>query len=296
MDGFLGVIKPPGMTSSDAVLFIKRKLPRGTKVGHGGTLDPEAAGVLPICIGKATRLFDYIIEKEKRYVAELALGIETDTQDATGCVVNRCSVPVEVARADIEQFFPQLTGNVLQTPPMYSALKRDGKPLYVLARKGEEVALEARSVRIDAMEYLCESGKNRHMIGITCGKGVYIRTLMHDLGRLVGCYGHMSFLLRSMSGVFTLENSHTPEEIADAQSIESFLLPLDAPLSHIKAIYIDGVHVDAIKNGNCIKNSWFGPVVQPEELVRVYCDSRFAGIGQVIPSGDVRFRAMLMND
>ena len=120
MDGFLNMLKPPGMTSSDAVLFVRRRLPRGTRVGHGGTLDPEAAGVLPVCVGRATRLFDYIVDKKKRYLAELCLGVETDTQDATGRALS--VKDVNVTRAQIEAALRALTGRIEQAPPAYSAI------------------------------------------------------------------------------------------------------------------------------------------------------------------------------
>ena len=173
MNGFLNLNKPTGRTSSDLVVFVRKRLPRGTAVGHGGTLDPEASGVLPVCVGSATRLFDYIIDKQKVYVARLRLGIETDTQDATGRVV--AEYPVDAGEAELRAVLPRFTGNILQIPTMYSALKRDGKRLYQLARKGESVALEPRPCRVDAIEYLRDEGGGVHALRIRCGKGVYIR-------------------------------------------------------------------------------------------------------------------------
>ena len=130
MDGFINVLKPPGMTSSDAVLFVRRLLPRKTAVGHGGTLDPDAAGVLPVCVGRATRLFDYIIDKTKVYIGELCLGVTTDTADASGKVLE--TRPVRASADDVKHVLPEFTGHIWQVPPMYSALKRDGRPLYEL--------------------------------------------------------------------------------------------------------------------------------------------------------------------
>ena len=194
LDGFLNVYKPLGISSAGVVGRVKRMLPRGTAIGHGGTLDPEAEGVLPLCVGKATRLFDYIVDKQKRYIAEVTLGKVTDTQDAAGTVLEER--PVRVGEAEIRAALPQLTGDILQRPPLYSALKRDGKPLYAYARKGQEIAVAPRPVRVDALELLGCTGENRYEIRVDCGKGVYVRTLMHDLGALLGCGGYMSRLAR----------------------------------------------------------------------------------------------------
>ena len=184
MNGFLNIDKPTGRTSSDAVVFVRRRLPKGTAVGHGGTLDPEASGVLPVCVGSATRLFDYIIDKQKTYVARIRLGVVTDTQDATGNVIAQC--PVTAGEAELRAALPRFIGDILQVPPMYSALKRDGERLYKLARKGRSVTLEPRACRVDDIEYLGCEGDATYALRIRCGKGVYIRTLCHDIGRALG--------------------------------------------------------------------------------------------------------------
>lgn len=152
LDGFLNVYKPLGISSAWSGGTREAHAPRGTAIGHGGTLDPEAEGVLPLCVGKATRLFDYIVDKQKRYIAEVTLGKVTDTQDAAGTVMEER--PVRVGEAEIRAALPQLTGDILQRPPLYSALKRDGKPLYAYARKGQEIAVAPRPVRVDALELL----------------------------------------------------------------------------------------------------------------------------------------------
>ena len=239
MNGFLNLNKPTGRTSSDLVVFVRKRLPRGTAVGHGGTLDPEASGVLPVCVGSATRLFDYIIDKQKVYVARLRLGIETDTQDATGRVV--AEYPVDAGEAELRAVLPRFTGNILQIPTMYSALKRDGKRLYQLARKGESVALEPRPCRVDAIEYLRDEGGGVHALRIRCGKGVYIRTLCHDIGRALGCGAHMQSLERVAAGIFDIESALTPWQV-DAMAAEGrlseALLPLDAPLFHLPQVRV----------------------------------------------------------
>ena len=162
MDGFLNVNKPLGRTSSDVVVFVRRRLPKGTRVGHGGTLDPEASGVLPVCVGAAARLFDYIIDKQKTYVATLQLGQETDTQDATGQVVREC--PVSVTEEDVRRVLGNFTGVIRQVPPMYSAIKKDGKRLYQLARKGESVEIPARECRVDGVQLMQILGENRYLL------------------------------------------------------------------------------------------------------------------------------------
>ncbi|MBQ2433482.1 MAG: tRNA pseudouridine(55) synthase TruB, partial [Clostridia bacterium] len=211
MDGFINILKPPGMTSSDAVLAVRRLLPRKTAVGHGGTLDPDAAGVLPVCVGKATRLFDYIIDKKKVYVGELFLGASTDTCDASGKVVEKSDI--SPTAEDVKNALKQFVGDIMQVPPVYSALKRGGKKLYELAREGEEVEIEARRVTVHNLTYIAETAPGRHLIRIECGKGVYIRSLMRDIGQYLSCPAHMSFLLREAAGAFTTETGFSIEEI-----------------------------------------------------------------------------------
>ena len=184
MNGFLCVLKPPGMTSSDVVVRVRRRLPKGTKVGHAGTLDPEAAGVLPLMIGKASRLFDYLVEKEKVYIAELKPGYATDTQDAHGRIVAGSGEAASLEQ--LQAVLPQFLGEIMQTPPMFSALKRDGQKLCDLARKGVEIELEPRPTQVYAIDVLHSLTDGGFMLRVRCGKGTYIRTLCHDIGRALG--------------------------------------------------------------------------------------------------------------
>jgi len=296
MNGFLIANKPTGTTSSNVVVFVRKRLPRGTAIGHGGTLDPEASGVLPLCIGKATRLFDYIIDKKKTYVAEIQLGQETDTQDATGQVV--AEAPVTVGEAELRAVLPQFEGEIEQIPPMYSAIKRDGKRMYQLARKGETVELEARKCRVDGVEYVERTGENRYRIRVHCGKGVYIRTLCHDIGKALGCGAHMATLERTAAGIFDLEHALTREQI-DALSaegrLEDALVPLDAPLGHLPEVHVGEEARHAVLNGNPLKTRWLRePAPLGCDAVRVYLSGEFAGIGCVENDGSVRFKAMLL--
>lgn len=294
MNGFLNMLKPPGMSSSDVVTFVKRRLPKGTRVGHGGTLDPDAAGVLPVCVGRATRLFDYIIDKQKEYIAELRLGVVTDTQDATGTALEVHDAS-HITESDVRAVLPRFIGDIQQIPPAFSAIKRDGRRMYDLARKGQAVELEARPVTVDNVEYLAALENGGHMIKITCRKGVYIRTICHDVGQALGVGGHMAFLLRSRAGYFDANHGVTLEELDEAHKnggFEHLLTALDAPLQHIPAVQVPGEHFLAIKNGNPLKPGWYEG--EAAGIVRVYLDGKFAGMGEADDKGLIRFRAMLM--
>ena len=291
MDGFLCLLKPPGMTSSDAVVMVRKKLPKGAKVGHMGTLDPEAAGVLPIGIGKGTRLFDYVSDKKKGYRAEICVGIETDTEDATGKIV---STGRGCSEEEIKAVLPQFIGEIKQRPSMYSAIKVDGKRLYEAARAGEEVEVPERTVTVYDLRYVAQTGENRFLLDIDCGRGTYIRSLCADIGKALGTVAHMAFLLRTYAGIFNLENSVTVEEFLDNADSEDWnLLPLDAPLFHIPALHLGEGLEKAIRNGNPIHTgSWKKP---PENgIYRMYLGEQFVGMGEA-ENGDVRFRCMLLS-
>ena len=294
MDGFLVLNKPLGKTSSDCVVFVRKRLPRGTAIGHGGTLDPMASGVLPVCVGAATRLFDYIIDKQKTYVAELQLGVVTDTQDATGAVVETRSV--NVTEADVRAALPRFIGDIWQTPPMYSAIKRGGKRLYELARRGESVEIAPRACRVDDVRLTASLGDGRYRLEVDCGKGVYIRTLCHDIGAYLGCGGHMASLERTRAGVFTLENALTLEEVdaLGADGLEARLLPMDAAIAHLSAVRVEARHRAAVRNGMPLRPEWLDAPAPQAEALRVYVGGEFAGIGAPREDGSVRFRAMLL--
>ena len=234
MNGFLNMDKPAGMSSA-AVVGVLKRLTGEKRIGHAGTLDPEAAGVLPIMLGRATRLFDYLVEKEKAYEAVCAFGTATDTQDATGTVIAAGdSYP---SRELAERMAQRLIGDIIQRPSMYSAIKVGGKPLYARARKGETVEVPERRVRVDAIEILGEEPDHGLRLRIRCGRGTYIRTLCDDLGKLCGCPAHMRSLLRTQSGFFTLQEAFSLEEaraLAAEGRLWERLIPLDAPISHLR--------------------------------------------------------------
>ena len=275
MNGFINVLKPPGMSSAAVVSFVKR-MANEKHVGHAGTLDPEAAGVLPVMIGRATRLFDYLVDKEKSYVAECAFGASTDTQDAQGTVLETGDAyPTMDA---VREACRKLTGDISQTPSMYSAIKVDGKPLYARARRGETVDVPQRTVHIEEIRILGEMPDHGVLLQVDCGRGTYIRSVCDDLGRLTGCPAHMRFLLRARSGVFTLDNAMTLEEIRAASeqgTLAERLLPLDLPLGHLPVIDLPQRMRKPALNG--------ARFAAPEEIregenVRTYLDGIFLGI------------------
>lgn len=296
MNGFFNLLKPPGMTSSQAVGAVRR-LMNGEKAGHAGTLDPQAAGVLPIMAGRAARLFDYLVDKQKGYAAEITFGAATDTQDAQGRVVRigENYPSPEAVRAAL----PAFLGEILQTPPAYSALKQDGQRLYDLARRGQEVAVPPRPVRIDAIDLRGETENHGMMLHILCGRGTYIRTLCQDIGEAVGCPAHMRFLLRTQSGAFTLDTARTLEELAQAARdgcLKECMLPMDMPLSHLPRGDVPQKWAAACRNGAKMSLSAFpglGGLSEGAPL-RLYLSGAFMGVAS--RRGDqIAFEAMLGN-
>ena len=278
MDGFFNIMKPTGMSSA-AVVAVMRRLTGIKRVGHAGTLDPEAAGVLPIMTGKATRLFDYLADKEKEYIAVCAFGSSTDTQDATGKVI-----ATGTNYPDRETFLKaakKLTGEIIQIPSAYSAIKVGGKPLYVRARKGEEIEVPSRKVRIDEIELLKQTGDHEYESRVRCGRGTYIRTLCDDLGRLCGCPAHMKSLIRTQSGAFRIENAITPEEakaMAEDHSLADRLLPPDYALEHLPRTDIPVQYRKLVRNGAKMPLIPGTEMLANNEPVRIYLENRFWGI------------------
>ena len=240
MHGVFNLLKPPGMTSHDAVSVARRIL--GTKrIGHTGTLDPAAAGVLPLCVGQATRLVEYLQDGTKEYIAEATFGHETDTGDAVGQIVaqgDAVQVDLEKLRAVMDGF----RGRIAQTPPIYSAVKKDGKKLYDLARAGQgedEVEIPTREVEISQLtvtRFLADGSPVRAMLHVECSSGTYIRSLVRDIGRELGCFATMTFLVRTRTGGFTAEEAHTLEELEAAK--ETLLLPMPEVLGWCAPDYI----------------------------------------------------------
>lgn len=291
MNGFLCVLKPPGMTSSDVVVRVRRMLPRGTKVGHAGTLDPEATGVLPLMIGKASRLFDYLVEKEKVYVAQFKPGYATDTQDCHGQII--AGEGRGVTLQQLQDVLPQFIGEIDQIPPMFSALKRDGQKLCDLARQGVTLDIEARKTQVYAIDVTHALPDGSYLIAVRCGKGTYIRTLCHDIGAALGTHGHMGYLLRAKTGMFTLDDAHTLEEIAAAPDLSELLVAMDRPLAHLPCVHVKPHAERFVRNGNALTPKELMETSEEGKPVRLYLGDRFAGIGRML--GDaMKFDAMLL--
>ena len=221
-DGILIIDKPAGWTSMDVCAKVRGIL-HEKRVGHGGTLDPMATGVLPVFVGRATRAVEFAENSRKEYVAGLRLGIVTDTQDTTGTILEER--PVCAAAAQVEAALGRFTGEIRQLPPMYSAVKVNGQKLYQLARKGLEVERPPRPVTIHTLELLEQSGPEDFTIRVRCSKGTYVRTLCHDIGAALGCGGAMSSLRRTMAAGFTIAQAVTLEEVLAGG--EGLLLPVD---------------------------------------------------------------------
>ena len=236
MIGFLNIDKPRGMTSTDVVRRVKRAARMRRGVGHGGTLDPIATGVLIIGIGKATRLMERVLDGSKEYVAEIELGVSTDTYDADGEIVSTRDATA-VSRADVEASLTAFHGEIEQVPPMYSALKRDGKRLYELARQGIEIEREPRRVVVRHIS-LTDWHPPVATVNIECGSGFYVRSLAHDLGETLGCGGHMRSLIRRRVGPFHIDDALALDDalsrlaIADAPDADQTPITLMACSSH----------------------------------------------------------------
>ncbi|HWR23682.1 MAG TPA: tRNA pseudouridine(55) synthase TruB [Feifaniaceae bacterium] len=239
-EGIVNILKPPGMTSSNVVSDVRR-LFELKRVGHTGTLDPGAAGVLPVCLGRATRLFDYLVNKEKEYIAEISFGARTDTQDSYGRVVETSSRVVE--EAELRAALPSFLGEQTQIAPRYSALKSGGKAMYELARSGREVPERVRPVTIHALELIDQTRENRFLIRIGCSRGTYIRTLCEDIGKRLFACAHMSFLLRTASGTFRVEDAHSIEELSGQKERGTLLesvIPIPDALSFLPRVAVGG--------------------------------------------------------
>jgi len=265
MDGILNIHKATGMTSHDVVAKI-RKMLKQKRVGHAGTLDPAASGVLPICVGQGTRVAEYLSESGKAYQAEIRFGIVTDTYDAEGTILHTHDTST-LTLAKIEAALPHFLGPQLQMPPHYSAIKLQGQPAYKRMRAGEEITLTPRPVTFYQLHIL-DWQTPRLTLAIDCSKGTYIRSLAYDLGERLGYGAHLSALIRTRSGPFMLSESVTLDQIAQAvesNTIEQMLTPADTVLQHYPALHLDAATVERVLHGNT-----FPYDAPPAALARVY--------------------------
>jgi len=261
MDGILNLNKPQGLTSHDVVSRV-RTVAGQRRVGHAGTLDPMATGVLILCLGRATRLAEYLVASSKVYRARIRLGITTDTYDAEGKVVEE--QPVEVGRAAVEAALKQFRGPILQVPPMYSALKHDGRRLYELARQGVTVEREPRPVDVTRLEMTAWEPPEL-TLEVACSPGTYVRSLAHDLGQALGCGAHLTRLVRLASGDFRLEDA-VPLADLTRERLPSLLLPPDTALRQHPALHLDERGARAVRSGRAVT----GHPPQGQALVRAY--------------------------
>ncbi|MGN0158947.1 MAG: tRNA pseudouridine(55) synthase TruB [Brotaphodocola sp.] len=280
MDGIINVYKEKGYTSHDVVAKMRGIL-KMKKIGHTGTLDPAAEGVLPVCLGKGTKLCDMLTDKTKTYQAVMLLGQETDTQDTTGQIL--AEYPVSVTEEEVREAVLSFLGPYMQVPPMYSALKVNGKKLYELARAGKEVERQARLVEILEIS-VDQIDLPRVTMTVSCSKGTYIRTLCYDIGRKLGCGGCMESLLRTRVDRFTLEDSLRLSEIEalrDQGKVEEHVLPVDSVFWQLPELWTKGDGDKLVHNGNALPAEAELFTVPPVlwERVRVYdSQGQFIGI------------------
>jgi tRNA pseudouridine55 synthase len=252
MNGILNIDKPTGWTSHDVVAWVRRVL-RIKRVGHAGTLDPLATGVLLVCVGQATRVSEFLMAGAKSYRAQVRLGIVTDTYDTDGEVVSSQPVP-ELAEDDLRAAFAPFIGDIMQTPPAYSAIKQDGVPLHRRARRGEVVQPAPRPVRIHDIT-LVEFQPPHFTLDVSCDPGTYIRSLVHDLGQNLGCGAVMSGLRRTRSGSFSADDSQDLETIAEAArsgELSRYLHPISAALSSLTPVAVTPEAERQLRNGQAI--------------------------------------------
>ena len=295
--GVINVFKEKGFTSHDVVNIVRKTLNKA-KTGHTGTLDPDAEGVLPICVGKATKLADYIMSDVKEYIAELCLGIETTTQDKSGEIISKKNV--DFSKDEITEAVMSFKGEIFQLPPMYSAVRVNGKRLYELARSGIQIQREKRAVVIYEIEIIEFLSPVSLKMSVLCSKGTYIRTLCSDIGQKLGCGGFMSELLRTRSGQFSVEKSLRLEEIkklALEGRFDDFILSPENIFPDIKKIKISSKADKYLLNGNKISTAFIigGLNAKENEKLFVYDEkSRLIGLYR-FGDGFIKPLAMLIN-
>jgi tRNA pseudouridine55 synthase len=275
MDGILNINKPLGMSSFDVVRKVK-SIAKTKKVGHTGTLDPEASGVLPICIGRATKLVDYIMSEYKIYKVELMLGVTTDTYDREGEVIKNS--PVDLEDEEVLNAIKSFEGNIAQIPPMYSALKVNGQRLYSLARQGIEIERKPRNISIYNINII-DVKLPKVAFEVKCSKGTYIRSLCYDIGEKLQCGGTMWNLERTETGSFNIQDSVNLEKL-NTENINEYLISMDKALEGYPAVYIDEKYEKLLFNGVTLKDPIVIENIKKDILYRVYIGKEeFIGMG-----------------
>ena len=279
MDGILNIDKSRGETSFGVVAAVKR-LSGEKRAGHSGTLDPDATGVLPVCLGRATRIVEFLVDTTKTYRAMIELGIATDTYDSSGWITHRGDTS-KINRADVESAIEAFRGPIRQTPPMYSAIKHRGRPLYKLAREGIEIERKSRAVTVHRLETL-DWQPPVVILEIECSKGTYIRSLANDLGEALGCGAHLKNLVRTRCGIFDIKDSVSLAQLEEAFQHgywEHFLYPTDVVLQDYNAVVVDNAGEEAIRNGSPLGLEQDITAKHRQKYCRAYsADGRFLGI------------------
>ncbi|MEE0946937.1 MAG: tRNA pseudouridine(55) synthase TruB [Acutalibacteraceae bacterium] len=276
MQGLLLINKPEGITSFKAVSVIRR-LTNTKKIGHTGTLDPLATGVLPILLGRATCLCDYLLTSDKRYTATVKAGVVTDTLDITGNVIKE-SLP-DFSEAQLKAAIEHFTGDITQYPPVFSAIKKDGVPLYKLARQGKEVEVEPRQVTIHSIKLLSFNEKEHTFkIDVLCSKGTYIRSLCRDIGEFLGCGATMTELTRTKTGDFSIEQCVGLDDLTE-ENISSYLLSEELAVSHFSELFISEKQAVRFSNGGKLSFDRVKGDITDNACYRIKYNDTFIGIG-----------------
>ncbi len=271
MEGVFNIDKPSGISSHDVVNRLRR-LTQIRRIGHAGTLDPLATGVMLLCVGRATRLIEYLVGHSKRYTATIRLGQTTDSYDSEGQVLLERPFS-HITRNDIEQAIPQLSGPIEQLPPMYSAIKKDGQPLYKLARQGVEVERKPRSVTIHELKFISYDAPYL-IIETHVSSGTYIRSLAYDLGEAIGCGGHITQLRRTNVGTFDIENSVALDALT-SDNIQEAQLPMETAVQHLPRLDISSEQATTLLNGRLISKEQKLPV---GTIATLFCENQFWGL------------------
>ena len=294
INGIVVLDKANGLSSNAALQEVKR-LYEANKAGHAGSLDPLATGVLPVCLGEATKVSQFLLDSDKRYRARIKLGIRTDTGDSEGSIIER-NERIRVSREAIERALTKFKGEVEQVPPMHSAIKMNGVPLYKLARKGIAVEREPRLVTLYQI-CLVEFVHSELELEISCSKGTYIRTIADDLGQELGCGAHVIELRRTQAGVFTEKDSISSEELAlekenrGLDKIDQFLIPMDRAIQDLPEVNLPSITASHVKNGQAVLVRH----LPKNGLVRMYEDEQFIGIGSIDDDGKVAPKRLIIN-
>jgi tRNA pseudouridine55 synthase len=288
LDGILNINKPPGKTSYGVVAMVKR-LSGERRVGHAGTLDPDATGVLPVCLGRGTRIIEFLVDTTKTYRAQIELGKATDTYDGSGKITQQGD-PSGIDRAKLEFALEPFRGIIQQTPPMYSAVKHRGQPLYKLARAGISIERKSRTVKIHRLE-LIDWQPPLATVEIECSKGTYIRSLANDLGQSLGCGAYLKGLIRTRCGIFDIKDAISISQLEEASRQgywEHFLYPIDIVLQDFSAIVIDEAAEETMRKGSLLALEQTNIQEINENPRQRYCraysrDGRFLGVLERVP-------------